>query len=111
MALLFLPACSTEDYQRAKAYGRAHDVVAVAGTEFRVYEHPELKRLAINPKGSGLMAAASGATFGAARVEPSEERYIDAARAYMAQYDAFDGCTVDHREPLGRPIYEIVLEC
>lgn len=113
VALVLSGCASKELMMKSSEYGTAHENITTKYGEFRVYEHPSGKSLAVSST-LGTAAAqglAKGLTFGAGNILPSEGGYQQAAELYLAKHKALSSCKVSNGYVLQEPVYEFVLDC
>lgn len=114
LLFLVLAGCaSAEVMKKSEEYGIAFELIQTDYGEFRVYEHPTKKSLAVSSTlgaafGQGI---AKGLTFGAGNILPSEGAYRQAAEAYLAKHRALASCKITDGYLLQEPIFEFIFEC
>ncbi|MCC2612642.1 hypothetical protein [Neorhizobium petrolearium] len=114
VAVIFLAGCASKELiAKSAEYGSAHEIVKTQYGEFRVYEHPTGKRLAVSSTLAGAMGQgiAKGLTFGAGNVLPSEGAYQEAAEQYLAKHKALSSCKITNGYLLQEPIFEFTIRC
>lgn len=113
-ALLALSGCASKELlSKSAEYGTAFEMVKTQYGEFRVYEHPNGKRLAVSSTMGGAIGQGitKGLTFGAGNILPSEGAYQEAAEAYLRNHKALKSCKVTNGYLLQEPIFEFTIGC
>lgn len=114
VSLLALSGCASQELVAKSAeYGLAHENVTTKYGEFRVYENPDGKRLAVSSTIGGAVSQGivKGLTFGAGSVLPSLGAYQEAAEKYLSLHKALSACRITQGYLLQDPVYEFVMSC
>jgi len=113
-SLALLYGCASQELiSKSAEYGSANELVTTRYGEFRVYENPDGKRLAVSSTIGGAIGQGmvKGLTFGAGNILPSLGAYQEAAEKYLGIHKALNACKITGGYLLQEPIYEFTMNC